>query len=282
MRSSQKAQSVIEYIIVFVLVGLGIAIMGPYAIRSIHGHMKAWEDAVDDSITDPLPDVDPSTLPVPKCACSPVLPHGCGLGGCGQLSMLYQRDCHPLGCAGTQIGCAENSSCCTAPVPVQTCGGCQSDGTCCTPWAAAGSGSCKGDEGCPVGTVASIRQCGGGVGTQTSCQPSSTCVFQCQGNIPDNSTPCPGAEVGLKKDQIWVPVNPGGCVPTIKCQSKCDPCFHLNATGDACDPDVCCNNGFCTPPPLGNEDCSCPDCTGGCPAGTCNQGSCGPGFCEQF
>src|SRR3989338_4490502 len=115
MRFSKKGQSVIEYVVVFVLVGMGIAIMGPYAIRSINGHMKAWEDAVDDSIMDPLPDVDPSTLPTPKCACSPMLAHGCGLSGCDQLSMSYQRDCHPLGCADIHLSCESNPACCAPP-----------------------------------------------------------------------------------------------------------------------------------------------------------------------
>ncbi len=281
MRLSKKGQSVIEYVVVFVLVGMGIAIMGPYAIRSINGHMKAWEDAVDDSIKDPLPDVDPSTLPVPKCACSPVLSHGCGMGGCGKFSMLYQRDCRPLGCESAQISCALDSSCCATPPPVHECGGCESDGSCCTDWTVAGGGSCRGDKGCPIGEVAVTRQCGGSVGTQTSCQPSSTCVFKCQGNKPDNSTACPGAEDRLKRDQPWVPVDRGGCVPSIKCQSECNKCFHLNlVTRDACDPDLCCDDGFCNWP---IEDCSCADCRdeGGCRFSTCNQGSCGPGFCEQ-
>ena len=280
MRFSQKGQSVIEYVVVFVLVGMGIAIMGPYAIRAINGHMKAWEDAVDDSITDPLPDVDTSGLPVPKCACSPMLPHGCGLGGCDQLSMRYQRDCRPLGCADAQISCALNANCCTASVPVHECGGCESDGACCTPWTAAGSGSCRGDEGCPIGEVAVTRQCGGSVGTQTSCQPSSTCVFQCTGNPPDHSQKCPGAEVGLRRDKDWELV--ANCVPTVKCQAVCETCFHINPAGDACDPDDCCNDGICNPRPGGNDNCDCPDCNGGCRIGTCNQGSCRPGFCEAF
>src|SRR3989338_1254251 len=186
MRFSKKGQSVIEYVVVFVLVGMGIALMGPYAIRSINGHMKAWEDAVDDSIKDPLPDVDPSTLPVPKCACSPNLPHGCGLAGCSVTSMSWQKDCRPLGC------CDDPPD---VPVGQRCLGTCVSDGSCCTPWTASGTGSCRGEEGCPIGLVASTRQCGGDVGTQASCQPSSTCVFQCMEHLPDKSTKCPDVEV---------------------------------------------------------------------------------------
>lgn len=268
MHLSRKAQSVIEYVLVFVLVGMGIAIMGPYAIRSINGHMKAWEDSIDDSLTDSLPDVDPTGLPTPRCACSDNLPHGCGLGGCPLTSMLYQTDCRPLGC------CDNPSTCPINPLPPPP--RCVSDGACCTPWAAVGSGSCRGEEGCPIGEVFSSRECGGGVGTQTGCQPSSTCVFECIGNKADDSHECPGARVGLRRDKNWELA--ANCVPSVKCLTVCDACFHINPTGDACDPDPCCNDGFCNWP---IEDCSCPDCNGGCPGGTCNQGSCGPGFCEQ-
>ena len=160
----------------------------------------------------------------------------------------------PLGCADIHLSCESNPACCAPPPPIHECGGCESDGTCCTPWTPSASGSCRGDEGCPIGLVAVTRQCGGNVGQQTSCQPSSTCVFQCTGNLPDHSKACPDAEVGLRRDKDWELVP--NCVPTVKCLAVCDPCFHINQAGNACDADPCCDNQICDI----TEDCSCADC----------------------
>jgi len=54
MKKSSKAQSIIEYTTVILLVAAGIILIRPYVIRGINAHMKTWEDSVGDSLNDPL------------------------------------------------------------------------------------------------------------------------------------------------------------------------------------------------------------------------------------
>lgn len=47
---NKKAQSVIEYSLLIILVTAGVLVMSPYMIRSWNANMKGWEDSVTDSL----------------------------------------------------------------------------------------------------------------------------------------------------------------------------------------------------------------------------------------
>ncbi len=241
--SKQHAQSLLDFVFVMIVVAIGIMLLGPYVIRSVNAHLKSWEDGVDDSLKDPLRDADPSKLPKPQCACSPVLPHGCGVAGCLATERLWQRDCGPLGCEDPQRECRD-------------------DGGCCTAWVAAGP--CRGDVffPCPAGQMPKSRTCGGGVGFQLTCQPDPACTYKCQGTQPPNSTMCFGDDQGLRRDYNWTAVAQGGCTTVRKCEAECNTCYVVDTVRNTCQPVIpcCTNDGFCDLNPPGLEDCTCQDC----------------------
>src|SRR3989338_3241224 len=67
MRLTKKAQSVIEYTLVIVLVLAGALFMRPYVIRGVNAHMKGWEDNVHDSLHDPLKKGEIPASAAPVC-----------------------------------------------------------------------------------------------------------------------------------------------------------------------------------------------------------------------
>ncbi|HOW35301.1 MAG TPA: hypothetical protein PL155_02645 [Candidatus Omnitrophota bacterium] len=67
MHFSEKAQSMIEYAVVIILVAAGIILGGPYVIRGVNAHFKLWEDAVNDSQEEAIQQADVSELPQLDC-----------------------------------------------------------------------------------------------------------------------------------------------------------------------------------------------------------------------
>lgn len=61
----KKAQNVLEYTTLILVVAAGIIVMGPYVIRSVNAHFKSWEDAVNDATNDPMEEADLSDIPPP-------------------------------------------------------------------------------------------------------------------------------------------------------------------------------------------------------------------------
>jgi len=89
------AQSTIEFSVVIVVICAGILLMGPYVIRGINAHMKGWEDAVYDSMSDPLMPV--SDLPaIPTTGCGYNCPDGICCSGVENKDNCI-KDCNTCG-----------------------------------------------------------------------------------------------------------------------------------------------------------------------------------------
>src|SRR3989344_8839817 len=95
MFSSRKAQSIIEYTVVILLVMVGLILMRPYVIRAINAHMKTWEDNVSDSMKDSLKEAQPPSPPV------------CPNGVCeiGEARETCCNDCHGSPACGDGTCC---------------------------------------------------------------------------------------------------------------------------------------------------------------------------------
>lgn len=52
--SNNQGQQITEFTTVFILVALGIILVGPFVIRAWNAHLKTWEDSIVDSYRDPL------------------------------------------------------------------------------------------------------------------------------------------------------------------------------------------------------------------------------------
>ena len=199
MRLSKKAQSVIEYSMIIILVALGIIIVGPYVIRSLNAHLKTWEDVAEDSYSDPF-QKGGTDFPPPRCRCQTIAAR-CGLCGCNQLQMLYKYVCKPLGCIPENDSCATDDRCCIF-------GACGGNG--CEPW------------------QKTVLQCGANP-QPPNCQDAAECGGHCTGNIPDNSTPCPGDTAGVTVNTPWWGVT--ACTDTRKCEAVCNAGYYADSNG---------------------------------------------------
>jgi len=204
----KQAQSTIEYCTMVALVMVGIVVLGPYVIRSVNAHFKMWEDTTEDAFLDPLSDRDPTGLPTPQCRC-PFKPIGCGLGGCKKTEMYWDKDCVPLDCELPEPKCEVENSCCE-----------EEPGPC--------------GVGCPPPGEQQVKITCGNLPPRFECRSTLFCN-QCTGFIPDNSTSCPGDDVGVVGQVPWVPVDQGGCTAR-KCEAECRLGFVLQ-------------NGACVKPP---------------------------------
>ena len=63
---NKKAQSVIEYTTMIMLVAAAIIVMGPYISRSVNAQLKMWEDKVNDAVFDEPEPADPSHVPIDR------------------------------------------------------------------------------------------------------------------------------------------------------------------------------------------------------------------------
>lgn len=256
----QKAQSIIEFTIVIMLVIAGILIAGPYAKRAINAHLKGWEDAVDDSLNDPLQQTqDVSGLPI-FCdydgICDPPAESSdcCDCGsGCGDNICCKDSagnfiagdfagcpDCSTCGINGCEPGEDANNCC-------QDCGCDPNDGECCTD-----------NEGNPVGCDVDSADCASGyVCGDTTCDRSRgenemnccedchvcggtnpICEHLCEHIIDPNSpTFCPGDCC-----DYFCP-NYSTCRSNQDCMNNCpDECCFLVKDDEICD--VSCGEGF--------------------------------------
>ena len=121
-----------EYCVITALIAAGIAMMGPYVIRSVNAYFKGWEDSVEDSVNDPL-EYTGAAIPRGGCVC-PFIPQslGCGkkadpscvgpgacLGDplccCSGAQRVFGIECTPKGCdpkaESTPITCREDTIC---------------------------------------------------------------------------------------------------------------------------------------------------------------------------
>lgn len=65
MRLNQKAQSKIEYALLWVLVFVALLLMVPYVFRGINAMFESMDDQVQDSFNDPLKSAPPGDYNLP-------------------------------------------------------------------------------------------------------------------------------------------------------------------------------------------------------------------------
>ena len=73
MSNHKRGQSIIEYSLILTLVILGVAVMGPYILRSINAHFKIWDDEIQDSHNERLTplNVPPAAVGIPSGSLGP-------------------------------------------------------------------------------------------------------------------------------------------------------------------------------------------------------------------
>ncbi len=221
MKLFPRAQSILEYCLLVIVIAAGVIIMSPYVIRSTNAYFKSWEDAADDSFNDPLVKAGTGGLPTVSCSCDVSFKdQGCGTGGCAQTARYYKRSCSPVGCSCVDL---------PNPPPGHTdkdCDECLVDNACCTPPVSAGS---CGDPACggdplqkPMTTT-----CGASP-PKTQCIADAACQpFTCQGNVPQNATLCPGDDTGLTGQTFNSVVD--SCTSNSKCEYTCDAGYQNQA-----------------------------------------------------
>ena len=261
-----KAQSVIEYVIITTLVMVGILIAGPYAVRAINAYFHHANDQVEDSFREEITQAPETGFDFDACSCSELEPQECGDGiNCEVTERVWQRTCTPLGCEislrGLGLGYIADT--------MQTC---EDDPTCCTPWELHDPLICGVNaapyvppDGCDDGHALEIHYCGSLGIPQYKCtdHQEPQCVFTCSSGLG------PGAEGWCDPDgyyqNLWdnIPthyVNNGLCAdpgtPESKCLGECLSSFIASSDGLACE----CPPGFvmintsdaCWPPGCGS------------------------------
>jgi hypothetical protein len=118
MPNTTKAQSLLEYLIVAVIVIGGIMFGGPFLINSINARFRGMDDTVQDAFSE---NIKQGPLPAEgtPCTCTDWVDTGhCGnaSNGCTPQQMLRERTCSPLGCQTTQ-DCVNSSACCEDITP---------------------------------------------------------------------------------------------------------------------------------------------------------------------
>ncbi len=184
MRLNSKAQTILEYTLLVMLVAAGIVIGGPMAFNAYRGAVKTQTTLLDER----GPDVDALTkapggqVQVPGCVCGGWQDIGCRAN---DTCRNYRRNCTGS-CPPVEIQCFPDNSCCTNLVPVIN----PPDGC--------------GPPRCAVGQIYSWQMCGDEISRRYSCPSSAACVFQCGNSYPGGTNPPPGATV-CPSDNINLP-----------------------------------------------------------------------------
>ena len=260
MRLSEKAQSIIEYTVVILLVAGGIILTRPYLVRSINAHMKSWDDSAQDSMKERLKQVEP---PIFICDCSSnwrvTNPQGCcrSCGSCPDNLCCWDMKEHMVGDPGH---CPAD---CVAPI-------CDGDGdedpgetmaACCTDVSFCGDSICCLSP--PDGPVAKST-IAGNMAAYTGKNPigrDSGCAFDCpqiyQGpctdtgpgaicDYPGGGGPHQDETIMNCKSQCCAPLCAGNCGNpgcTGQCPTECS--FDCAAQFDLFNPTGCCEHSEC-------------------------------------
>ena len=258
---SQKAQQTIEYSVILGLIAAGIIIMGPYVIRSWNANVKGKEEAVLDSISDPLLEDPEPKIDLPSCDCSDwegTVPDDCGIDPCKETELKETRtNCQPPGCEAEhpeyKYGrCKPNSGCCTVPAPyarqaeycsLNLCNNIEGKFEALEPdlraiWISQLKAFCDahirsedGEHGCPDKEILYFSVCGDEPAPNFSCEKDEVCDFRCEPEDvdPTTSIKCidtgddPLDEEGLSEitERTYVST----CTQNRKCEAKCCPGF---------------------------------------------------------
>lgn len=123
---NQKAQNLLEYTIVLVLVIAGIIIGAPYVIRSWNAQIMSLEESVVSSFEEPLLNAPDNAITIDPCICSDWSNGGCGNSSCNWLGnstyIRYEfRECNTNAedCPDIEETerCIPDGGCCTYHVP---------------------------------------------------------------------------------------------------------------------------------------------------------------------
>ena len=247
---NKHGQSIIEYTLIAILVVLGIVYMGPYALRSVNGYFKLWDDSVQDSFEENLSQAPVSVIPDINLTCN------CTTQTDGVCGGLPGSSCQP--------GYRGSTSICTP----QGCGGegstCTLDPTCCgqTPRGCGGVALPQGTNGtysvpdCTNPPPAS-NDCYYGQILMASLCPISTSIPAC----PNNSTACP-------------PASPTNCIPNPYCQAN-NTCPLPTCTGSLPTGTIYCSTHTTTPPAAGlSQNYQIAPATNGCPSNSSTVPNC--------
>ncbi len=287
-RTSKRAQSLIEYSLIIIVVMAGILTMGPYVIRSINSYFKFTEDSVEDSFLEEIEQAPPTEEEFPTCECGPV-EWNCAVGIiCPATQERGSRTCTPLGCDTFAGTCQDNPEvrwgthkCCTSFVNIA----CDNDPETLTQSEITNAGGIYIDDYDQDGTsdwnpdtgkclleyMQQVHDCGSpaSIKEYVCVYDIISCFLVCKGR--DNfSEWCDGYQENLTEDnQAITYVNQGEC------------------TGAPCE-------AYCTGDLVAKSDgayCGCPDiyidflqkdgnrCY--CPEGWFRQGECSAGSCDQ-
>ncbi len=267
--NNKRGQYILEYSTLILLVIATTIIMYPYAVRSWNAYIKGYEDAVDDSLNDPLKRAG-DTPRIANCECEWVTPPSCDIEAegdpcCGrgcpptETSKIYI--CHPIGCSDDNpegwrdgsIQCVANNECCSDWDRQEVPSFCGAD--------AADHPDCG---ACPEGEVCETRHCGPGIEYQ--CVPDPNCDAKCIGSYPlgfEYGPACPDDTQDVPVNMAWTFVGADECSLT-KCEGQCAETFIPAPDGSTCE----CPEGQA----VVNERCETPSTLYVCPYDTTHHG----------
>ncbi len=119
MKHRAKAQSLIEYATVAMIVVLALVFGGPFLINSINGRFRLMNNNVHDSLNEQVKQATPPAVPI--CRCTDFIINACGIPPCGATEMNFSRICSPIDCQ-PELKCEPDPSC-VVTVPVDPCAG---------------------------------------------------------------------------------------------------------------------------------------------------------------
>ncbi len=238
MLSKLRAQSIIEYALLAMLVIVGTIVMGPYVLRSINAHFKLWEESIDDSVNDRMVPGKGQVI-TGECHCGEFVKGECGAHKqrsnekCAPNERYEYTPCTPAGCGFSKDfkekcvpdneGCCSTFSLCTQDPHNHDIGSCcgsiplAPDDARCAPAARANPDPVTGlppvqipanktdyASYCCYGEEALINSCG----TEVRCMPvpkgspypdAGQCDAECT-HIPSKAELCKGSDAGLTQD----------------------------------------------------------------------------------
>ncbi len=121
MKHGAKAQTLIEYATIAMVVTLALIFGGPFLLNSINGRFRLMNNNVHDSFSENFK--QSGGVPSPACSCTSFVQNGCGNPPCAASQMNYSRVCSPMTCQ-SEFKCVADASCNVTPVDPCAGGGC--------------------------------------------------------------------------------------------------------------------------------------------------------------
>ena len=267
---NSKAQSVVEYMIIIVLIMSATIVTGPYVIRSIYAHFKSLDSAVYDTFHDPLKETgDTLDLEMPECndtSCEYVKPCigevCCGYGSCSATETSLMNKCNPQRCEPITWQCTPTPECCDKK---------KSTGICFNSLEYSSYGfHIENYTECSNRNSEVVKQTCGDNSDKYYCNESFNCTAKCT-NFPGTaegmckdlgslfggdeddenglfqnqdyvvvgrSTDCP-TDVGATNSSECRGAGYTGCTQNRKCQALCPDRYSVDLKNNKCNKDIC-------------------------------------------